>query len=184
MKEKCATRSNVVAQVQKTEYVAGMKHCLRLICCAVVAAAFIQCAPPVAQPSTTPAPTKGDQMHDPRVPNQHSTAIRQPVVGGPQTVAECPIPEGVSCKHVAIRLEHICYGRDPGPGAEKSRRECVCDECLQDNECGSGKRCYQVSPTCGAPRNTCIPSCDKGQCSAGAVCSEGYCVPLPRPGPP
>ncbi len=179
MKEKCATRSNAVARAQRTEYVAGMKHCLPLICGAVVAAAFIQCTPPVAQPSTTPAPTKGGQIvDDSRVSNQHS-AIR-----GPQTVAECPIPEGVSCKHVAIRLEHICYGRDPGPGAEKSRRECVCDECLQDNECGSGKRCYQVSPTCGAPRNACIPSCDKGQCSAGAVCSEGYCVPLPSPGPP
>jgi hypothetical protein len=136
----------------------------------VVCAALSHCSP---QPAIRSATT----------PSVRTTEEKEAHLRGPLSTAECG-PGYAACKHTSVAVSRLCYGQDPGPNAEWQRRACSCDECVDDSECGGGKRCFLATPTCGTPQRMCIEPCKHGACAANFVCGDGYCVPRRAGGPP
>lgn len=134
-------------------------------CTAIAGIAAMHCSPPSAKTSraATGAP------------------IASP--SGSGAAAECG-PGYAACKHTSLGIEQLCYGQDPGPNAPRERRACTCDACLDDGECGGGKRCYLDTPMCGTPHRLCVEPCKQGACAEGFQCGDGFCVPRPMGGPP
>ncbi len=131
---------------------------------AVVAALVAACA------STPPREERAPRMH---LPKQ-----------GPASVEGCKDTLPSTCVHAEVVVGQICYGTDPGPNAEHSRRMCVCHECLNDGECGANRRCAQSNDPCGAPRRICVERCQNGACQAGYSCVQDACMHVFQGGPP